>query len=136
MARCGPDEQADALDARGGADLVADALEDRRDRAFEELEADVAGEPVADDDVAGSAEDVPALHIAAGVELALREQGVRLERELVAPLGLLADREPPALRVIDLDHLVAEDGAHLGERSQVRRPGIGLRTRVAEHAGP
>src|SRR5213596_2489260 len=115
MARCGPDQQAADLAARGGADLVADALEDRRDRAFEELEADVAGEPVADDDVAGSAEDVPALHIAAEVEVALREQGVRLERELVALLGLLADREQPDLRIVDLEHLVGEDRAHLGE---------------------
>src|SRR5262245_8496471 len=88
-ARRGPDQEAADLAASRGADLVADALEDRRDRALEELEADVAGEPVANDDVAGLAQDVPALDVAAEVEVALGEQRVRLERELVALLGLL-----------------------------------------------
>ena len=54
MARGGPDQQAADLAARRGVDLVADPFEQRRDRAFEELEADVPGEAVADDDVAGT----------------------------------------------------------------------------------
>src|SRR5262245_13726117 len=106
MARRGPDQEPSDLAARRRADLVADAFEDRRDRAFEELEADVSGEAVADDDVAGPAQDVPALDVAAEVEVALREQRVRLERELVALLRLLADREQPHLGIVDLEHLV------------------------------
>ena len=57
------------------------------------FERDVAGEPVGDDDVGGAVEDVAALGVAPEVEIGGREQRVRLERELVALLRLLADRE-------------------------------------------
>ena len=93
MARRGPDQEAAELAPRGGADLVPDAFEQRPDRAFEKLQADVAGEAVADDDVAGVAQQIAALGVAAEVEVGRDEQRVGLERELVALLRLLADRE-------------------------------------------
>ena len=48
----GPDQKAAYLAARRCPDLLAHALEQRADRALEELQADVPREAVADDDVA------------------------------------------------------------------------------------
>jgi hypothetical protein len=67
------------------------------------------------------------------VEVALDEQGVSLERELVSLLGLFADREQPHLGIRDLEHFLGEDGAHLRELEQVLGPGIRVRAGVDEH---
>ena len=69
----------------------------RLDRPLERLQRDVAREAVADDDVGLAVEQVAALGVAGEVEIARGEQLVRLERELVPLLRLLADREQPDL---------------------------------------
>ena len=61
---------------------------------------------------------------------ALAEQLVRLERELVALLGLLADREQADARLLDAEDLLGEDGAHVGELEQVLGPVVGVRAGV------
>ena len=62
--------------------------------ALEQLQRDVAGEAVGDDDVGRAAQQVAALGVAGEVEPGrVAQQRVRLERQLVALLGLLADRE-------------------------------------------
>src|SRR5207253_3343412 len=50
-ARRRPDEQAAELARRGGRDLLAEGVEQVLDRPFEQLQGDVAGEAVGDDDV-------------------------------------------------------------------------------------
>src|SRR5262245_22262705 len=71
-----PDQEPPDLAARRRADLVPDPLEDGLDRALEQLQADVAREPVADDDVARLAEEVAALDVAAEAEVAPSEERV------------------------------------------------------------
>ena len=92
------DEQPAELPGRGRGDLRAQRVEDGADRPLERLQRDVAGEAVGDDDVGGAREDVAALGVAPEVEVARGEQLVRLERELVPLLRLLADREQPHAR--------------------------------------
>ncbi len=58
---------------------------------------------------------------------------MRLERQLVPLLRLLADREQPHLRVGDAEHLLGEDGAHRRELEQVLGPRVGVRSAVEEH---
>src|SRR5262245_45578467 len=99
MARRRPDEEAADLAPGRRADLVSGSFEERPDRAFEQLQADVARETVADDDVAGAAKEVPALDVPAEVQVGCDEECVCLQRELVAFLGLLADREEPHLGI-------------------------------------
>ncbi len=62
-----------------GADLLAQQVEELLDPALEQLERDVAGEAVGDDDVGGAAEQVAGL-------------GVPLEPD---PLGLCAGARAP-----------------------------------------
>ena len=107
----------------------------RLDRALEQLEADVAGEAVADDDVAGMASSRWRLSTLPPKLRSVRgEERVRLERELVPLLGLLADREQPHLGLRDLEHLLGEDRAHLGELEQVLGPRV--RVRAASRGAP
>ena len=63
-----PDEEAADPAAAARGDLLAQGVEDGRDRSLRQLESDVAGEAVADDDVCGAAEEVAALRVAAEVE--------------------------------------------------------------------
>ena len=69
-----PDQQAAELSPRGRADLVAQLVEELLDRPLEQLQRDVAREPVGDDDVGGSAEQVARLGVAGEVEPARRQQ--------------------------------------------------------------
>ena len=78
-------------------------------------------------------EDVAPLGVALEVEVARREELVRLERQLVPLLRLLADREEPHLRVRDAEDLLGEDGAHRRELEEVLRPGVGVRAAVEQH---
>ena len=88
---------------------------------FERLQRHVAGEAVADDDVAGSLEQLAALDVAVEAERARLEERVRLERELVPLLRLLADREQPHRGRCDVEDLLGEDRAHVAELEQVLR---------------
>src|SRR5205085_1805602 len=105
------------------------------DRPLEELEADVSGEAVADDDVRRALEQLAALDIPAEAELARREERVRLERELVSLLGLLADREQAHVRLRDPEESLREDRAHVAELEQLVGPRVGVRARVEEDGG-
>ena len=62
------------------------------------------------------------------------EELVRLERQLVALLVLLADRHQPDLRPLDAEDLLGEDRAHVRELEQVLGAGVRVRARVDEHA--
>src|SRR5206468_9901136 len=93
-----------------GGDLLAQRVEQGADRPLDRLERDVAGEAVGDEDVRGALEDVAPLGVAAEVEIGGGEQLVRLERELVSLLGLLADGEEPNRRPRDAEDLLREDG--------------------------
>ena len=64
----GADQQAADLSAAAGRDLFSQRFEDDCDRALEQLQDDVAGEAVADDDVGGTEQQVAALGVAAEVE--------------------------------------------------------------------
>src|SRR3989442_10761876 len=55
---------------------------------------------------------------------------MRLERQLVSLLRLLADREQAHLRSEDAEDLLREDGAHVRELPQVLRAAIGIGARV------
>src|SRR5581483_2905291 len=94
-ARRRPNEQAAELRRRGRLDLRTEAGEDGADRPLDRLERDVPGEAVGDENVGGAFEDVATLGVALEVEVGGGERGVRLERELVALLRLLADRQEP-----------------------------------------
>ena len=73
---------------------------------FEQLQRDVAGEPVGDDDVGGAREQLARLRVSREADPGgLAQQRVRLDRQLVALLGLLADREQPHLGVGDAEDL-------------------------------
>ena len=64
------------------------------------------------------------------------QKRVRLERQLVALLRLLADRKQANLGIAHLEHVLGEDGAHVRELEQVLGPRIGVRARVQQHRGP
>ena len=91
--------------------------------------------PSRDDDVDGALEQLAALDVArrSGGRVLGREQLVRLERELVALLRLLADREQPHLGLVDVEDLLGEDGAHVRELEQVLGARVGVRAAVEQH---
>ena len=60
---------------------------------------------------------------------------MRLERQLVALLGLLADREQAHLGVRHLEDLLRKDRAHVPELDEVLRAIVGVRSRVDEDRG-
>ena len=91
------------------------------------------GEAVADDDVGSAREQVAALGVAGEAQVARGEQLVRLERELIPLLGLLADREQPHLGPLDAENLLREHCAHVRELQQVLRPGVRVRAAVEQH---
>ena len=64
--------------------LLAQQLLDHFDQPFADLQRDIAGEPVADDDVGVAAVDVARLDVADERERRRLEQPVRLARQLVA----------------------------------------------------
>ena len=61
---------------------------------------------------------------------------MRLERELVALLRLLADREQAHLGPFDVEDLVGEDRAHVRELEQVLRPRVRVRAGVEQDGRP
>ena len=64
------------------------------------------------------------------------EELVCLERERVALLPLLADREQAHLGARDVEDLAREDRPHVRELQQVLRPRVGVRAAVDEHRRP
>src|SRR6266496_472298 len=63
MTGCGPDHEPADFAASGGADLLAQPLHQRRNRPLQELQADVAREAVADDDVTRVAQEMAAFDV-------------------------------------------------------------------------
>ena len=61
------------------------------------------------------------------------EQRVRLERQLVPLLGLLADREQPHLGIGSSEDLLGEDRAHVRELEQVLGSRVGVGAGVEQH---
>ncbi len=82
-----------------------------------------------------SVKQLAALDVAAELEPALGQEPVRLERELVALLRLLPDREQADVRLRPVEDLLGEDRAHVRELEQVLGAGIGVRPRVDQHRG-
>ena len=129
-----PDEQSAHAAAAARDDFLAEGIEHGRDRPLRQLEHHVPGEAVADDDVRGAEQEVAALRVAAEVQpVCGGQQLVSLERELVPLLGLLADREQAHLGPGHVEHLLGEDGPHVGELEQVLGAGIRVRPGVDEH---
>ena len=124
---------------RGGRrDLLAqERRAARRSAPSSSFSVDVPGEAVGDEDVGRAAQHVAALGVAGEVEAlgASREQRVRLERELVALLGLLADREQAARAGRSTSRIsCGEDRAHDRELEQVLGPAVGVRAGVDQDA--
>ena len=132
----GTDEQSAEVPGRVGGDLLSQRVEQSSDRPLDGLERDVAREAVGDEDVGGALEDVAALGVAAEVEVGRGQQRVRLERELVPLLRLLADREKPHLGPRDAEDLLREDRAHRRELEQVLGAAVGVRTSVDQDGRP
>src|SRR5215211_2209955 len=78
--RRAPNQKAAELPSRRRLDLLAERVENLRNRALEKLERDVAGEPVADDDICRKPQQLACLGVAAEVETGLlRKELMRLE---------------------------------------------------------
>ena len=73
------DQQAAEFSPGRRADFAAQLVEQLADRPLEELERDVAGEAVRDDDVRGSAQEVARLGVAREVERR-SQRGARVPR--------------------------------------------------------
>ena len=121
-----------------GVERLQEGFDDRRQAAFEGLEHDVAGEPVAKGNVRHAGEDVPALDVPVEAQIGRgAEQRVRLEAELVALLVLLADRRehedrhlrPRAQAPRDLDAVAVGQKkvghAEFGIETRQSRPRLG-----------
>ena len=96
---------------------VADRVERRLRDALDQLQRDVAGEAVGDDDVGDALGEPAALDVAdetqrvAAVALR-REPRVRVEHELAAALRLDAVREQADARALDAEHGAGVGGPH------------------------
>src|SRR5262245_32712865 len=117
-------------------DLVAHGAAEEARRALGGLQEHVAGEAVGHDDVAGPLAHVAALDRADEVAMPRgldERQG--LLHELVALALLLADRQEPHARVLAVEQVAREAGAHVRELHQPRRLDLGVRAHV-EHDRP
>jgi hypothetical protein len=72
-------------------------------------------------------------HTTTSAEPARGEESVRLARELVAFLGLFANRQQPHLRPGDLQYLLGEDHAHFRELGKMLRARVRVRPTVDQH---
>ena len=82
-----------------------------------------------------AAQQVAALGVAGEVEqTVLAQETVRLDRQLVALLVLLADREQAHLGPAHVEELLAEHRAHVGELQEVLRARVGVRAGVEQDA--
>src|SRR5581483_6974900 len=80
--------------------------------------------------------DVAALAVPGEVQIAGGEQRVRLDRQLVPLLRLLADGQKPDNRILDTEHLLGEDGPHGRELDEMLGPRVRVRAGVDEDGGP
>ncbi len=97
-----------------------------------ELEQHVADEAVADQHVAGAADDVPALHVADEVQPGPLEQPVGLDGQLVALPRLLTDVEQPDPRRATALNVLHVDMAEMRELLQLPRSGVDVGPRVQQ----
>ncbi len=134
-ARGRADQQAAGLAPRRRRDLAAERVEHRLDRPLQQLQRHVAREAVADHDVRCPGEQVATFGVAGEAEIARGEQRVRLERQGVPLLGLLADREEAHLGARHIEDLCCEDRSHVAELKQVLGSGIRVRARVEKDGG-
>ena len=128
------DQEPSDLAARGRLDRLAQAADGGRDSALERLQGHVPGEAVADDHVGRAVQEVAALDVPDEAKRARLEQRMGFTDELVALLRLLADREERDGRALDLERVLGEDGAHVGELEQVLGARVGVGARVEQHA--
>ena len=85
---------------------------------------------------ASPSSSVAALGVALEAKVGALEQRVRLERQLVALLGLLADREEPDGGLATSRISSREDDAHVGELEEVLRARVCVRAGVDQHGRP
>src|SRR5262249_37663255 len=114
-ARGGPDQQPPDPPAGRRGDLLPQRVAQVSDRPPEQLPRAVPWEAGRDDAARAAAQEVTALGVAGEVQVARRKEPVRFERELVALLRFLADREEADLWIADVEDLLRENRAHMRE---------------------
>ena len=119
-------------DAAAGV-LFEPALEERRD-ALPELQEDISHEPVADNDLRRSLQDVPALDVADKVEIARLKKRVRLLGGFVSLALLFSDIEKPDRGARDAEHLADIHASHHGELKKMTGTAVDVGARVEKEA--
>ncbi len=106
---------------------------DRFDESFAQLQRDVAGEPVADDDVRFTGVDVAPFDVADEGDRRGLQELMRFARQLV-PLGLFfTDRQQPDAWGVESERDARVRRSHDGELDEVRRTAADGRAGVEEH---
>src|SRR5207302_1731532 len=121
------------LSLNGLAQFLSEHGGKRFDQAFAQLERDVAGEAIADNDVDFTFENVPAFHVTDKVQRRQLEGLERLFGQLVSLCVLFADGQQTNARPAN-----AEDGAginitHDGELLEVVRLAVDVGANVEEY---
>ena len=93
-----------AIQLQGRCDcrFLAKHLGGGLDKSLPDLQRDVAGKPVAHDDVGAPGEQLPGFEISNEVQIGAPQPRVSLANQVVAFLSLLADRKQPHARPFDL----------------------------------
>ena len=133
-----PQQQAAELALPGRRGGLADLVEQPGAGALEQLEHDVAGEAVGDDDVDRAERDVAALDVAGEAQArVVGQQPVGVDHEAVALALLVAVREQADARLVDAEDAGREGGAHVRELVQLIGPRIRASRRCrARRSGP
>ena len=118
------------------AELVAQCREDEAREALEELDGHVADRCVADDDVGEVGDEVLALDVADEAQVAGRDEHRRVLDPLLPLATLFADREQGHGRLVNAEHLLAEDRPHACVLREVVAGRVGRGPDVEEHEGP
>ena len=113
--------------------LLAQHRADGVDDAFADLQRDVAGEAVADDDVGVAVEQVAGLDVADERQAAGLERAERLAGQLIALQRFLADRQQADPRRRPPERDLGVGAAHRRELAQVRRLAVDGGADVEEH---
>ncbi len=103
------------------------------DRPFEELDGHVADRRVAHDHVRQVRDEVLAFDVADEAQVTGRDEDRRVLDPLLALAALFPDREQRDRRLMDAQHLLAEDRPHACVLGQVVAGRIGRGADVQEH---